>query len=225
MPSRPGRDPPLPPLPPILSPGVTAPPSNLNRAAPPAPAPEITRRRLPERQNAPTMATMATMNGSAPTDPRRGHHRSISHPFPFPGLGKKRDKAKANMWESDSDSDHVTFPTDAVDGSPRKDSKIGGDLAETKCQTCNSTVRWPRNLKTFRCSTCLMVTDLDLEPLTESKTSINPDAEDRSRNGHAKKHPFDDRPLPPLPPSARPREQKSGMKASSYPIELIGLSN
>lgn len=211
MPSRPGRDPPLPPLPPILSPGVTAPPSNLPRAPPRAPASEITKKRLPERQNAPTMATMT---GSAPTSPRRGHHRSISHPFPFPGLGKRRDKGKANMWESDSDSDEVTFPTDSVDGSPRKDSKGGGDLAEAKCQTCNSTVRWPRNLTTFRCSACLMVTDLEPETVTESQTSVKPDTKDKTRGWRLKKHSFDDRPLPPLPPSARPPEQKPGMSPS-----------
>lgn len=223
MPSRPGRDPPLPPLPPlppILSPSVTAPPSSLPRGLPLAPALDITRKRLPERQNAPTMATM---NGSAPTSSRRGHHRSISHPFPFPGLGKRRDKAKANMWESDSDSDEITFPTDTVDGSPRKDSRVGGDLAETKCQTCNSTVRWPRNLKTFRCSACLMVTDLDPEPLNESNPSVNPDAEDRARTGRAKNYPFDDRPLPPLPPSARPPEQKPGMRALKYQISCMNL--
>ncbi|KAJ5363921.1 uncharacterized protein N7496_009634 [Penicillium cataractarum] len=171
---------------------------------------------------------MATMNGPAPTSPRRGHHRSISHPFPFPGLGKRRDKTKANMWESDSDSDEVTFPTDTVNKSPRKDSKVGGDLAETKCQTCNSTVRWPRDLKMFRCSACLMVTDLDPEPLTESKTSVNPDTEDRSRGGRSnKKHPFDDRPLPPLPPSARPPETKQGMLQPNFSdlSTNIGLLN
>lgn len=208
MPSRPGRDPPLPPLPPTPSPGVTAPPSNLPRPPPPAPASQSARRRIPELQNAPTMAGM---NGFAPTSPRRGHHRSISHPFPFPGLGKRRGKTKANMWDSDSDSDEVSFPADAVDGSPRKDSKLGSDLAETKCQTCNSTVRWPRNLKTFRCSACLMVTDLETEPPVESNISVNPEPEDRPRGGRSKKHPFDDRPLPPLPPSARPLEQKPGM--------------
>nr|AGZ20485.1 putative ubiquitin protein ligase [Penicillium janthinellum] len=219
MPSRPGRDPPLPPLPPILSPGVTAPPSNLPRLPPRAPASEITRKRLPERQNAPTMATM---NGSAPISPRRGHHRSISHPFPFPGLGKRRDKGKANMWESDSDSDEVTFPADTVDGSPRKDSNGGGDLSEAKCQTCNSTVRWPRNLTTFRCSACLTVTDLDPEPLTEPQTSVKLDTEDRTQGGRSKKHPFDDRPLPPLPPSARPPEQRPEMPLSArYMSDLI----
>ncbi|KAJ5157093.1 uncharacterized protein N7482_008193 [Penicillium canariense] len=212
MSSRPGRDPPLPP---ILSSGVPAAPSNPPRKTTVVPAPEGAQRRPAEHQNAPTMAMM---NGTTPTGPyRRGHHRSISHPFPFAGLGRRRGRAKANMWNSDSDSDEVTYPPKPVEGSPRKDSKGGGDLAETKCQTCNSTVRWPQNLKTFRCSACLMVTDLDGESSTrstESKGSIKPDGEDRSREGRFKKHPYDERPLPPLPPSARPLEPRPAKRLS-----------
>lgn len=130
---------------------------------------------------------MAPLNGSMPTPNRRGHHRSISHPFtsPFTAIGKKREKAaqKHITWDSDSDSDEVTYPVQPISTSPRKESKggIGNELAEGRCQTCNSTVRWPRHLKVFRCTSCLMVTDLDPEPQKEVKSPVDHDVGGRAR--------------------------------------------
>ncbi|KAJ5278822.1 hypothetical protein N7478_004194 [Penicillium angulare] len=141
---------------------------------------------------------MPPMNGTSPTSPfRRAHHRSISHPFPFATLGKKRDKAepKNATWDSDSDSDEVTYPAQPLATSPRKDvpkGGLGGDLAEGKCQTCNSTVRWPRHLNTYRCTTCLMVTDLDAEPPKKTNNRVDPELEKRLQ-----------KPLPPDPPKAQ----------------------
>lgn len=129
---------------------------------------------------------MAPLNGIMPIDPhRRGHHRSLSHPFtsPFTAIGRKRDKAKHNTWDSDSDSDEVTYPVQPLSTSPRKESQagVGSDLAEAKCQTCNSTVRWPRHLKVFRCTSCLMVTDLENEPAQEARSPVDHDPTGRTR--------------------------------------------
>ena len=150
-----------PPILPITSPG-TALPSNPHAV----PALDHSRRRPSHTQDAPNMAPLNT--GLPTGSHRHGHHRSISHPFasPFTGKGKKRDKAgpKYTTWDSDSDSD-VTVPTQPTSSSPRKEARAvqGNELTEGKCQTCNSTVRWPRNSHVFRCTSCLMVTDLEAE--------------------------------------------------------------
>lgn len=34
------------------------------------------------------------------------------------------------------------------------------DLTTGKCMTCDSMVRWPKNLSVFRCTVCLTINDL-----------------------------------------------------------------
>lgn len=175
MSSRPGRNPPIPPS---LRPGFAPLPS----IPPSAPPSENTQRRPLQPQNAPNMAPM---NGSGPTSPRRrGHHRSISHPFVLPSAvgGKKRDKAAVEHgWDSDSDSDDMPFHLPSLATSPRKDApkKVpGNNVLEGSCPTCNSTVRWPRNSEVFRCTACLMVTDLQDESPSKGKEPGDRDLED-----------------------------------------------
>ncbi|KAG2027912.1 hypothetical protein GB937_000359 [Aspergillus fischeri] len=114
---------------------------------------------------------LPTMTGNPATSPplHRGHSRSISHPFPSAFGGKKRNP-NPGFLDSDSDDDdvEVTHLPDVLSSSPRKGSSRplpGGEAISTgKCMTCNSTVRWPRGLKVFRCTECLTVNDL--EPYT-----------------------------------------------------------
>ncbi|KAJ5654558.1 hypothetical protein N7490_001561 [Penicillium lividum] len=150
-----------------------------------------------QHQNDPTMPSM---NGNSPTSPfHRGHHRSISHQFtsPFTGLGKKRDKAvaKNTAWNSDSDSDEITYSAKPLATSPRKDvpkGGPGGDLAEGKCSTCNSTVRWPQHLQVYRCTSCLMVTDIAVDLPKKANGTADPRGKDRLQ-----------KPLPPDPPESQ----------------------
>lgn len=176
MPSWSGRNPPIP-L--VVSPGA-AHPSNPH----PVPASDHSRRRPLHTHDA---QNMAPLNTGLPTDSHsRGHHRSISHPFtsPFTGMGKKRDKAgpKYTTWDSDSDSD-VTVPTQPTSASPRKETKggQGNEMTEGKCQTCNSTVRWPRNSQVFRCTSCLMITDLEAESPKDVKSPSSLEHGDQAR--------------------------------------------
>ncbi|GIC94053.1 HECT-type E3 ubiquitin-protein ligase [Aspergillus udagawae] len=114
---------------------------------------------------------LPTMTGNPATSPphHRGHSRSISHPFPS-AFGGKRRNPNPGFLDSDSDDDdvEVTHLPDVLSSSPRKASSRplpGGEAISTgKCMTCNSTVRWPRGLKVFRCTECLTVNDL--EPYT-----------------------------------------------------------
>lgn len=166
--------------------------------------PDDNLRRLPQTHDA---SGMAPLNGSMPAHPnRRGHHRSISHPFtsPFTAIGKKREKAaqRHTTWDSDSDSDEVTYPVEPISTSPRKDLKdgVGNELAEGKCQTCNSTVRWPRQMKVFRCTSCLMVTDLETEPVKEVRAPLDHDLDTRARGART-----------------RPSEQQASVPSSHEP--------
>lgn len=114
---------------------------------------------------------LPTMTGNPATSPphHRGHSRSISHPFPS-SFGGRRRNPNPGFIDSDSDDDdiEVTHLPDVLSSSPRKRSSRplpGGESTSTgKCMTCNSTVRWPRGLKVFRCTECLTVNDL--EPYT-----------------------------------------------------------
>lgn len=118
------------------------------------------------------------MTGNPATSPphRRGHSRSVSHPFPSPfgGITKRRNRSiskKDNlMFDSDDeDDDEVTYLPDPNSSSPRKGAARptpAEEMTSGKCMVCNSTVRWPRNLKVFRCTECLTVNDL--EPFVDS---------------------------------------------------------
>ncbi|KAI3195741.1 hypothetical protein CBS147311_7851 [Penicillium roqueforti] len=165
MPSRPERHLPIPPI------------SSAGNAAIPGIHPsqfsglEINPRRMARPRDA---SIMPPLNGGTPKSSyHRGHSRSISNPFA--GFGRKRDKtvAKYATWDSDDDDDdEVTYPLEPESSSPRKGAAPGNDLAEGKCQTCDATVRWPRHLKVFRCTDCLMITDL--EPISHDSKDKPP---------------------------------------------------
>ncbi|KAL5339084.1 hypothetical protein BJX70DRAFT_178291 [Aspergillus crustosus] len=121
---------------------------------------------------------------SPPSPPpyRRGHARSISQPFAtaLPGVGKRRNKsvsmeAGLDTDDDDDDDDDVYLPN--ISASPRKGvprPQPREELTTGKCMTCNNAVRWPRNLKVFRCTECLTVNDLELyqeprDPASQAK--------------------------------------------------------
>lgn len=109
-------------------------------------------------------------SGSGPPrdQPRRFHSRSNSHPFPSLFGGSKKDnKAAARLDELESTDDEATNYTGLpMDHSPsksphRRRGTPSEDLVTGKCMTCDSMVRWPRNLKVFRCSVCVTINDLE----------------------------------------------------------------
>jgi E3 ubiquitin-protein ligase HECTD2 len=115
---------------------------------------------------------------SPPTSPpyRRRHSRSISQPFAsLSAAGKRRNRsiskeATLDTDDDDDDDDDDIYLPNPVSSSPRKGPPRvppKDDLITGKCMTCNNTVRWPRNLKVFRCTECLTVNDL--EPYQETR--------------------------------------------------------
>lgn len=184
--------------------------------------------------------TISNLNGdSTSSSYRRGHHRSISHPFTsaLSSIGKKRDKAapkhdkydKGVKWDSDSDSDEITYPAKPISSSPRKDSTKAGPsngTAETRCGTCNSTVRWPQHLNVFRCSDCLMITDLEPDILGEATNAGGPEVKDRGhrvrgdRPPHSHLNPKEAH-VPFAPPDLMAGKSLLPSRARKYSTDLV----
>lgn len=119
---------------------------------------------IPILPSSPTNNAGASPLASPPH--RRGHTRSISHPFA--GIGKRRNRSisKRDFLDSDEDEFETTFTPAPLSTSPKKPlprppPPSGDEFTTGKCMTCCATVRWPRHLKTFRCTECLMVNDLE----------------------------------------------------------------
>ena len=119
---------------------------------------------------------MSTINPVTPPRARghrHGHTRSLSNPFSGIGIGKRRKSLSRHDFldsDDDDDDDDVTFPLPEVStsaspsaSSPKKPlPPLPEELVTGRCMTCNSAIRWPKNLTVFRCSVCLMVNDLEV---------------------------------------------------------------
>ncbi|KAL8839770.1 MAG: hypothetical protein Q9170_001581 [Blastenia crenularia] len=104
-------------------------------------------------------------------DQTRRHGRSYSHPLTSL-FGKRTKDVGQDRVGTDNDTQSPQLspisclPPDTLgkssnglaDGfrSRNKDS----ELRSGRCATCDSTVRWPKQLSVFRCTVCLMVNDL-----------------------------------------------------------------
>jgi E3 ubiquitin-protein ligase HECTD2 len=100
------------------------------------------------------------------TKPARAssHGRSMSHPFPSLFSGKKKrqgESAEAPGFEStDDDSASPVATRHGAQNQTSKPKVSDQDLTTGRCMTCDSMVRWPKELKVFRCTVCLTINDL-----------------------------------------------------------------
>lgn len=124
--------------------------------------------------------------------PSRQHARSISHPFPsFFGGSRKGDKRLAGKQDinglDSTDDEAGQTGDDQRRGSPQnpipRSSFVPAekDLITGKCMACDSMVRWPRELKVFRCTICLTINDL--EPFPDSKDARAPSGKSETYPG------------------------------------------
>ena len=106
-----------------------------------------------------------------PTRPQRParHGRSLSHPFPsLFSSKKKRQNSTSRLGESDSDSGDDFNPTarqkPRLPANSHRDGMATSsrEFATGNCMTCGSLVRWPRDLKVFKCTICLTINDLQV---------------------------------------------------------------
>lgn len=95
--------------------------------------------------------------------PELRHGRSKSHPFPslFQSKGKRQEGGSSSTINPARENK----PSPATQSSPRaatgRASRVPDkDLTTGNCMTCNSTVRWPKELLVFRCTVCLTINDL-----------------------------------------------------------------
>ncbi|KAK5997056.1 putative E3 ubiquitin-protein ligase mug30 [Cladobotryum mycophilum] len=130
---------------------------------------------------------------SKPAGRRPPHSRSMSNPFPSFLGGKKKQapptKPSVELDTSDDD-DAVARPgTRANKGGSPSGSK---DFATGTCMTCASLVRWPKDLKVFKCTICMTVNDLvplenDVQdnrgPWRRPETSHGPSSSKQSVSG------------------------------------------
>jgi E3 ubiquitin-protein ligase HECTD2 len=93
-----------------------------------------------------------------------GHGRSVSHPFPSLFAAKKKSPRNGDVATGagfESTDDETTSPSRSnVHNSGAKLKGHDTDLMTGKCMTCDSMVRWPKELKVFRCTVCLTINDL-----------------------------------------------------------------
>lgn len=130
--------------------------------------------------NVPVLLPTSTTSTSI----RRAHSRSLSNPFPSflpTSIGHKGNNKKNNRQEyfdSDDDDDEVTYLPEPLSSSPRRRLAPEEEYVAGRCMTCRSTVRWPRSLKVFRCTTCLTVNDLEpcANAADSSDKAVNPPA-------------------------------------------------
>lgn len=111
----------------------------------------------------PPHASYGASNTSKPTR-TPSHGRSMSHPFPALFSGKKKRTADSTgppAHESTDDDVALPYgvPNDVQVPAP-KQKVPDKDLMTGKCMTCDSMVRWPKDLKVFRCTVCLTINDL-----------------------------------------------------------------
>jgi E3 ubiquitin-protein ligase HECTD2 len=88
----------------------------------------------------------------------------MSHPFPSIFSGKKKRAGEAGGPAGFESTDDETVSPQIVRNTgyaPANKPKVPDkDLTTGKCKTCDSMVRWPKELKVFRCTVCLMINDL-----------------------------------------------------------------
>ena len=90
-----------------------------------------------------------------------GHGRSMSHPFPSLFSGKKKRSEETTGTAAAAVGGGAFDSTDdESSSSPLKQKVADKDLKTGKCMTCDSMVRWPKELKVFRCTVCLTINDL-----------------------------------------------------------------
>ena len=93
---------------------------------------------------------------------RRGSQQATQHgrsrSTPFSTIYGSGDAAARVNGAHESFSGHNALPDGLRSNGHTQDTEK--DFAKGSCATCDTHVRWPRNLDTFRCTICVMINDL-----------------------------------------------------------------
>jgi E3 ubiquitin-protein ligase HECTD2 len=104
----------------------------------------------------------STLRSSKPTR-ATSHGRSMSHPFPSLFSTKKKRNGEttvAGFESTDDDGISPHAPRNIPQQAAGKQKVPDKDLMTGKCMTCDSMVRWPKELTVFRCTVCFTINDL-----------------------------------------------------------------
>ncbi|EHY53349.1 putative E3 ubiquitin-protein ligase [Exophiala dermatitidis] len=135
--------------------------ADLNRPLPPPPVSASA-----ESYEIPSLRRKPVPPSPEPPSTKSNHARSFSHPFPSLFGSKKSDKKNNVRGDGDSNSgsgrrDTRPEESNSKVASAESAAHRGGQFVTGRCITCDSTVRWPHDLKVFRCTTCLTINDLE----------------------------------------------------------------
>ncbi|KAL9489509.1 hypothetical protein ACSS6W_001786 [Trichoderma asperelloides] len=127
------------------------------------------------------------------------HSRSMSNPFPSLFSSRKR-QGSASKPSVDVDKANVgPAPNKQVNTHRRGSPTRSRDFATGNCMTCASLVKWPKDLKVFKCTICMTINDL--VPISVDSQSSR-QRHDRSPGPSASRQP----PVSPgVPPIQSPR--------------------
>jgi E3 ubiquitin-protein ligase HECTD2 len=118
---------------------------------------------IPSLHASPDTSSPSSNNTSLHVKPTSKHGRSMSHPFPLLFQSKQKHQGINALNIPDlSDGDiHIPSSQDAPRIASSKFSRASGmTLVTGRCMTCDSKVRWPKELLVFRCTVCLTINDL-----------------------------------------------------------------
>ncbi|KAI5466891.1 hypothetical protein BGZ63DRAFT_458978 [Mariannaea sp. PMI_226] len=126
---------------------------------------------------APAKPSTATSSSSLHPSSKARHSRSMSQPFPSLFSSKKKRQSSigapppADLGFTDEDT---TMPQRlSANRSHTRGGPAGSkDFATGNCMTCSSLVRWPRELKVFKCTICMTINDIELSTV-ESQLNEN----------------------------------------------------
>ncbi|KAH6676057.1 HECT-domain-containing protein [Plectosphaerella plurivora] len=174
LPPLPPPSPPLPSLssPPQLSDDLIARMHNTSSfSVPPLPSFNISH----HRRAADSSSSESDFHPSRPRRP--AHSRSMSHPFPSLFSSKKKQQPDFSD-ESDDDTPapvNSTRPIQPPRGHTRGNmTNNSRDFATGNCMTCNALVRWPRDLRVFKCTVCVTINDLRPVDRPEHRSDVGP---------------------------------------------------
>lgn len=123
---------------------------------------------LPSSQRSPVQRASSS-NAPSHDGPRPGRSTSYTFPSLLKGIKKAERTGPGEAGATTSKPNDVVQQGLGQGQLERRPSKgahknyaqsTDTDLTKGHCMTCDSLVRWPKDLKVFRCTICLMINDL-----------------------------------------------------------------
>ncbi|RKF62600.1 putative E3 ubiquitin-protein ligase mug30 [Erysiphe neolycopersici] len=115
-----------------------------------------------EIESQPQDKTSSSKNTKA--SKKTSHNRSVSNPFPSIFSSKKKPQGKINpphpVINFTNDNSVSGLARESANYKALKQRYPDENLMKGKCITCDSLVRWPKELYVFRCTVCLTINDL-----------------------------------------------------------------